>query len=54
MKIKCYTSIRDLTGYGEEWLLDPVTEQVVAVFLDGCLRTEVAFAYSNEDTKICS
>ena len=35
MKIKIYNNIQDLTGIGEEWLADPLTGEIRAVFIDG-------------------
>ena len=41
MTIKIYSNVQDLTGIGEEWLLNPLTQDVIAVFIDGDLRCKV-------------
>jgi hypothetical protein len=56
MQVKIYSSIQDMTGIGEEWLLN-ADGNVLAVFIDGDLRCEVfriAEFQSQEVTKIVS
>ena len=52
MLVKVYNDIQEMTGIGEEWLLDAKGD-VTAVFIDGNLRCQV-FAITNgqEKTKI--
>lgn len=57
-QIKIYSNIQDLTGIGEEWLINPLTQDVIAVFIDGDLRCKVLSldfklkSKGNEVTKI--
>jgi hypothetical protein len=54
MTIKMYTNIQDLTGIGEEWLINPVTLGAVGVFIDGNLRCEVSLGFQSncDQTKV--
>lgn len=51
MEIKIYTQLRDMSGKGEEWLMDQFGN-VRAVFIDGNLRCEVGYIGNSEKTKI--
>ena len=51
MIIKIYVNIKDLTGQGEEWLVDS-KGNVIAVFLDADLRCQVLYIGDKEKTKV--
>jgi len=51
MKIKVYNNIQDLSGTGEEWLVN-YRNDVIAVFIDGQLRCQVLYLNDKERTKV--
>lgn len=50
MTIKVYTNIQDMTGIGEEWLVDD-KENVRAVFYEGNMVCQVVRIYPKSDEK---
>ena len=50
MKIKVSNNIKDLTGSGEEWLLDE-SNDVIAVFIDGNMTCKIIPIGNTEITK---
>ena len=51
MLVKVYNNIQEMSGIGEEWLLD-ANGDVRAVFIDGNLRCEIySIVDRNEITK---
>jgi len=50
MQVKVYESILDMSGIGEEWLLD-LHGNVLAKFFDGNLSVSIVVNNSREVTK---
>lgn len=50
MQIRIYSNIQDLTGIGEEWLVDS-DGNVLAIFIQGQLKCQVLYINDKEKTK---
>ncbi len=50
MEIKIYTTFLDMTGKGEEWLVDSYGN-ARAVFIDGNLQCQILYIGNEEKTK---
>ena len=51
MQIKIYINVSDMTGSGEEWLVDSYGN-ARAVFLDGNLQCQILYIGDKEKTKV--
>lgn len=51
MQIKIYSNIQDMSGKGEEWLVD-AHENVIAVFIDGNLKCQILYLNNSDKTKV--
>ena len=45
-------SLTDLSGIGEEWLLDRAGQNIVAVFIDGNFKSDSVLTTDDDDTVI--
>lgn len=53
MQIKVYHNVSEMTGIGEEWLVDK-NGNIRAVFIDGNFRCSITYLPNTGKTKIAS